>query len=141
MSLTVTDWTDEDKKEGWFYDQYTQASVLRYDKAFDFDSFWRGFGNTSSLKVEEYVRRFYEEHPKAFETEKSQIVKTYAEISAILKSMGLTDEAIEYALKTPKTTLRRWAEKCGYEWRKWSMDHPFRFKKIYGEKQDAGQSE
>ena len=141
MSLTLTDWTDEDKKEGWFYDQYTQASVLRYDKAFDFDSFWRGFGNTSSLKIEEYVHRFYEEHPKAFETEKSQAVKTYAEISAILKSMGLTDEAIEYALKTPKTTLRRWSEKCGYEWRKWSMDHPFRFKRIYGEKQDTGQSE
>ena len=54
---------------------------------------------------------------------------------------GLTDEAIEYALNTPKTTLRRWAERQGYEWRTWSMDHPFRFKKIYGEKQDAGQAE
>lgn len=141
VSLTVTDWTDEDKKEGWFYDAYTQSSILRYDKAFDFDSFWRGFGNTSSLKVKEYVQRFYEEHPKTFETEKNQMVKNYADIAAILKSMGLTYEAIEYALKTPKTTLRRWAEKQGYEWRKWSMDHPFRFKKIYGEKQDAGQAE
>ncbi len=141
VSLTVTDWTDEDKKEGWFYDRYTQSSVLRYDEAFDFDSFWRGFGNTSSLEVEEYVHRFYEEHPKVSETEKSQMVKTYAEIAATLKSMGLTDEAIEYALKTPKTTLRRWAEKEGYVWRKWSMDHPFRFKKLCSDNQGAGQSE
>ena len=69
------------------------------------------------------------------------MVKTYAEIAATLKSMGLTDEAIEYALKTPKTTLRRWAEKEGYVWRKWSMDHPFRFKKLCGENQGAGQAE
>ena len=62
-----------------------------------------------------------------FETEKSQIVKNYAEIAAKLKSMGLTDEAIEFALNTPKTTLRRWAERQGYEWRKWSMGHLFRF--------------
>ncbi len=34
-----------------------------------------------------------------FEPQKSQMVKTYAETGAILKSMGLTDEAIEYALK------------------------------------------
>ena len=141
VSLTVTDWTDEDKKEGWFYDRYTQSSVLRYDEAFDFDSFWRGFGNTSSLEVEEYVHRFCEEHSKVSETEKSQTVKTYAEMAATLKSMGLTDEAIEYALKTPKTTLRRWAEKEGYVWRKWSIDHPFRFKKICAENRDAGQAE
>ena len=62
-------------------------------------------------------------------------------MAAILNAMGLTDEAIEYALKTPKTTLRRWAEKEGYVWRKWSMDHPFRFKKICCENQDAGQAE
>ena len=84
---------------------------------------------------------WYNVRPKVFETEKSQIVKNYAGVAAKLKSMGLTDEAIEFALNTPKTTLRRWAERQGYEWRKWSMDHPFRFKKIYGEKQDAGQSE
>ena len=139
--LSVTDWTKEDKKEGWFFDRNTQSSILRYDKAFDFNAFWKGFGNISSLEVTDYVHRYHEEHPKAFETEKSQMVKNYADIAAKLKSMGLTDEAIEYALKTPKTTLRRWAEKQGYEWRKLSMDHPFRFKKIYGEKQDAGQSE
>lgn len=139
--LSVTDWTDAEKKNGWFFDRRTEASVLRYDKTFDFDAFWEGLGNTSSLEVKDYVHRFLECHQDTQETGKSQTVKTYAEIAAILKSMGLTDEAIEYALKTPKTTLRRWAEKQGYEWRKWSMNHPFRFKKIYGEKQDAGQSE
>ena len=139
--LSVTDWTKEDKKEGWFFDRNTQSSILRYDKAFDFNAFWKGFGNISSLEVTDYIHRYHDEHPKVFETEKSQIVKNYAEIAAKLKSMGLTDEAIEYALNTPKTTLRRWAERQGYEWRKWSMDHPFRFKKIYGDKQDAGQAE
>lgn len=139
--LSVTDWTDHDKKEGWFFDSCTQSSILRYDKVFDFNAFWKGFGNTSSLEVTDYIHRYHEEHPKVFETEKNQMVKNYADIVAKLKSMGLTDEAIEYALKTPKTTLRRWAEKQGYEWRKWSMNHSYRFKKIYGEKQDASQAE
>lgn len=60
-----------------------------------------------------YVYRFGEEHPKMVDSEKIQKVKIYAEIVAILKSIGLTDEAIEYALKTPATTLRRWSEKQG----------------------------
>ncbi len=139
--LSVTDWTDGEKESGWFFDRKTQASVLRYEKAFDFDAFWKGLGNLSSLEVTDYVKGFGEEHPNIPETEKSQMVKTYAEMGAILKSMGLTDEAIEYALKTPATTLRRWSEKEGYEWRKWSMNHAFRFKRIHSEKQDAGQAE
>ncbi len=77
VSLTVTDWTDEVKKEGWFYDRYTQSSVLRYDESFDFDSFWRGFGNTSSLEVEEYVHRFYEEHPKVL----SRMERSYSQMA------------------------------------------------------------
>lgn len=82
-----------------------------------------------------YVYRFGDEHPKMVDSEKIQKVKIYAEIVAILKSIGLTDEAIEYALKTPATTLRRWSEKQGYECRKRSMYRPFQFKKICGEKE------
>ena len=82
-----------------------------------------------------YVYRFGEEHPKMVDSEKIQKVKIYAEIVANLKSIGLTDEAIEYALRTPVTTLRRWSEKQGYEWRKRSMYRPFQFKKICEEKE------
>lgn len=74
--LSVTDWTKENKKEGWFFDRSTQSSILRYDKAFDFNAFWKGFGNISSLEVTDYIHRFYDEHPKAFEIEKSQTVKS-----------------------------------------------------------------
>lgn len=139
--LSVTDWTEGDKESGWFFDRGTCSSILRYDKAFDFNTFWKGFGNISSLEVTDYVQRYCKSHPATPKSEKIQMVEKYAEIAAVLKSMGLTDEAIEYALKIPKTTLRRWTEKQGYEWRKWSMDHPFRFKKVCGEKQGSGQSE
>lgn len=139
--LSVTDWTDADREEGWFFDRDTQSSVLRYDKAFDFDAFWKGLGNISSIEVTDYVHRFAEEHPFVVDTEKSQKVKTYAEIAVNLKSMGLTDEAIEYALKTPATTLRRWSEKQGYEWRKRPTDQPFQFKRVRDGRQVAGQAE
>lgn len=42
------------------------------------------------------------------EIEKSRMMKHHIDISAKLKSMGLTDEAIEYALKTPKAMLKRY---------------------------------
>ena len=52
--------------------------------------FWEGLGNLSSLEVTDYVKGFREEHSNIPENEKSQMVKTYAEMGAIFKSMGLT---------------------------------------------------
>ncbi len=49
-----------------------------------------------------------------------------------LKSMGLTDEAIECAIGVPKTTLRRWVEKAGHKWKVGEIDVPYRFKALRG---------
>ncbi len=48
--LSVTDWSDGDKKSRWFFDRNTPSSALRYNKAFDFDVFWKGPGNISSRR-------------------------------------------------------------------------------------------
>ena len=43
-----------------------------------------------------------------------------------------SDEAIEFVLRTPKTTLRRWVEKAGYQWKVGAMEVPYRFKSLRG---------
>ena len=43
-----------------------------------------------------------------------------------------SDEAIEVVLGTPKTTLRRWGEKAGCQWKGGAIEVPYRFKSLRG---------
>ncbi len=131
---TVTEWTSTKKSVGWFYDKASDASVLRYRKGFDFDSFWNGLENVSSLSVKAYIRTYTSSmsEEKIKEVEQCQQEKNTVEMAVKLKSMGLTDEAIECVLNTPKTTLRRWAEKAGFTWKVGEIDLPYRFKSLRG---------
>ena len=47
-------------------------------------------------------------------------------------SESSSDEAIGFVLGTPKTTLRRWVEKAGYQWKVGAMEVPYRFKSLRG---------
>ena len=69
---------------------------------------------------------------KVREVEQCQQEKDTVGMAVKLKSMGLTDEAIEFVLGTPKTTLRRWVEKAGYQWKVGAMEVPYRFKSLRG---------
>ena len=131
---SYTEWTDTEKDSGWFYDKISDASVLRYRKGFDFASFWRGLENVSSLTAKAYVRDYISSmsEEKVREVEQCQQEKDTVGMAVKLKSMGLTDEAIEFVLGTPKTTLRRWAEKAGYQWKVGAMEVPYRFKSLRG---------
>lgn len=131
---TVTDWTSTKKTSGWFYDKISDASVIRYRQGFDFDSFWRGLENVSSLSVKAYIRKYtsFMSEEKIKENEQCQQEKNIVDMAVKLKSMGLTDEAIECVLNTPKTTLRRWVEKAGHQWKIGEMDLPYRFKSLRG---------
>lgn len=131
---SYTEWTDTEKDSGWFYDKISDASVLRYRKGFDFASFWRGLENVSSLTAKAYVRDYTSSmsEEKVREVEQCQQEKDAVGMAVKLKSMGLTDEAIEFVLGTPKTTLRRWVEKAGYQWKVGAMEVPYRFKSLRG---------
>lgn len=135
---SYTEWTDSKRTSGWFYDKVSDASVLRYRKGFDFDSFWRGLENVSSLSAKAYIRDYTSSmsEEKVKEVEQCQQEKDAVEIAVKLKSMGLTDEAIEFVLKAPKTTLRRWVEKAGYQWKVGSIEMPYRFKSLRGSEKD-----
>lgn len=135
---SYTEWTDTKKASGWFYDKISDASVLRYRNGFDFDSFWRGLENVSSLSAKAYIRDYTSSmsEEKVKEIEQCQQEKDTVEIAVKLKSMGLTDEAIEFVLKAPKTTLRRWVEKAGYQWKVGSIEMPYRFKSLRGSEKD-----
>ncbi|MBO5600781.1 MAG: hypothetical protein J5897_07060 [Candidatus Methanomethylophilus sp.] len=132
IGSSLTEWTDSKKASGWFYDKVSDASVLRFRKGFDFDSFWRGLENVSSLSAKAYIRTYTSSmsEEKVREVEQCQQEKDVVEIAAKLKSMGLTDEAIECALNVPKTTLRRWVEKSGHQWKVGEIELPYRFKSL-----------
>jgi len=130
---SVTDWTDRKKKTGWFFDRDGDSSVLRCSEAFDFDSFWRGLENVSSVSVSNYIRNYLAKRAEAKKVESEgddDCEKDEAEFAVKLKSIGLTDEAIEYLMDVPKTTLRRHAEKYGFEWRVGFIEMPYRFKRV-----------
>ena len=136
MYTSAVDWADKKKDSGWYFDYEGNSSVLRYSKAFDFDQFWRGLENVSSVSVPNYLHSFlsksteckdvYEQHKES--GNKNDNVR----MAVKLKSIGLTDEAIEYLLGIPKTTLRRHADKLGYRWKVGYIESPFRFKRING---------
>ncbi len=110
----TVDWTDIEKESGWFCDYEGDSSVLRCSKDFNFNGFWRGLENVSSVSVPDYLHDFLAEGIEPAQTldqqggcghEKDRIL-----FAVKLKSIGLTDEAIEYLMGMPKTTLRRHAE-------------------------------
>ena len=131
-------WTDFDT-DGWKFDQFSEASFIRCRQNYDMDWFWDGFGNIPSVRSVDYIREFFE-HRK---TTKEQPIQSdreddVVEMTAKMKSIGLTDEAIEFITGKPKTTLRRWVEKKGYEWRIGFIKSPFLFKRIHHEGQELG---
>ena len=123
-------WTDFDGK-GWVFDLYSEASFIRCRQIFDIDGFWEGFGNIPSVKSVEYIKGFFE-HPIVTKDQSttSDHGNDAMGMIAKMKSIGLTDEAIEFITGKPKTTLRRWVEKKGYEWKIGSIESPFLFKRI-----------
>ncbi len=123
----VSEWSDRSKKTGWFYDRNTDASVLRCG-VFDYDDFWYGLENRSSLGVGKYIKSSLSKNKTSTTlTDQSKDADNLTLIAAKLKSMNLTDEAIEYALGLPKTTLRRHVEQAGFTWGLGAFDTPFRF--------------
>ena len=60
------------------------------------------------------------------------IRKALLDIEVQRLSESSSDEAIEFVLGTPKTTLRRWVEKAGYQWKVGAMEVPYRFKSLRG---------
>lgn len=138
IRTSISEWTNSKKIAGWFYDRGSDASVLRLSQSSTYDSFWMGLENVSSLSVKAYIRKYTsstsEEEIK--KNEQTQREKNIVELAVKMKSIGLTDEAIECVLETPKTTLRRWAEKAGHRWKVGEIDLPYRFKST----REAGRS-
>ena len=60
------------------------------------------------------------------------IRKALLDIEVQRLSESSSDEAIEFVLGTPTTTLRRWVEKAGYQWKVGAMEVPYRFKSLRG---------
>jgi hypothetical protein len=126
-------WTDFDSN-GWKFDRYSEASFVRCRQSYDMDLFWDGFGNIPSVRSMEYIKEFFE-HRKTTKDQPGPANHDddVVEMTARMKSIGLTDEAIEFVVGKPKTTLRRWVERKGYEWRTGSIESPYLFKRIRDE--------
>ena len=136
MYTSAVDWADKKKDSGWYFDYEGDSSVLRYSKAFDFNQFWRGLENVSSISVPNYLHGFLSKSTECKDIHEQHkdggCMNDNVHMAVKLKSIGLTDEAIEYLLGIPKTTLRRHADKLGYRWKVGSIESPFRFKRING---------
>jgi len=129
-------WTDLDTG-GWKFDQFSEASFIRCRQNYDMDRFWDGFGNIPSVRCVGYIRESFGHRV----TTKEQPIQSdreddVVEMTAKMKSIGLTDEAIEFITGKPKTTLRRWVERKGYEWKIGSIESPFLFRRIHREDQE-----
>ena len=124
-------WTDLDS-EGWVFDPYSEASFVRYRDRYDLDLFWNGFGNISSVQTSSYIKDFFrKDKPVVDHLCPSKEENNVVDMAVRMKSMGLTDESIEFITGTPKTTLRRWAEKKGYEWRVGFIESPYQFRRMH----------
>lgn len=114
-----------EKKKGFFFDRTGSARVTAGD-GFDLPKMFEKLDNTPVSNawsvVSEYLEKSNVPAPKS-NTDRD------TEIAVRLKNIGLTDEAIEWALSTPKTTLRRHAEKRGDVW-EISDKQPYLFKKV-----------
>ena len=140
---SVTDWTSESKSHEPLFDLNGDASVLRVDDSVRMERFWDGIGNISSAYVPEMYRRISIERKEevtnankcasASEDDRDHII----ELAVGMKSMGITDDAIQYLLDIAPTTIRRWAEKQGYEWRVDSIEVPYHFKRVRGSNRDS----
>ena len=128
LLLTPTSWTKSpsEKKKGFFIDR-TGAAPVKEGENFDGIGMCRELATVSSLDAWSVVGR-YLESSKIRTTAASKPGRD-AEIALRLKNIGLTDEAIEWVLSVPKTTLRRHVEKNGEVWGV-SQHQPFLFKKV-----------
>lgn len=128
LIIPRTSWAYEhhEKKKGFFYDR-EGASVIKIGDEFDIAGMFNTFDQTPTVEVWGRVTKFLEAPAK--ETAPKSSFDRDAEIAGKLKNIGLTDEAIEWVLSVPKTTLRRHVEKCGEIWGV-SDRRPFLFKKV-----------
>ena len=141
----AVDWTPELRGYDPFFDLNGDASALKVIDAICMERFWDGIRNVSSAYVPELYRRISierkeevtdtNEQSSASEDNRYHIVK----LAVGMKSMGITDDAIQYLLDIAPTTLRRWAEKQEYEWRMDSIEVPYYFKRVRGSNWDPNQ--
>ncbi len=124
----TVDWTDIEKESGWYCD-YEGGSVVKCSK--DLNRFWKGLDNVSSMSVSSYLHDFLTKKMESAQALDQQEDHERSKVlfAVKLKSIGLTDEAIEYLMGVPKTTLRRHADKLGYGWKVGYIESPFRFKR------------
>ena len=131
-------WTYFDK-DGWTFDQFSEASFIRCRQSYDMDRFWDGFGNIPSVRCVEYIKSFFDcKGISKDQSISSDHEDDIIDMAAKMKSIGLTDESIEFITGKSKTTLRRWVERKGYEWKIGSIESPFVFKRIHLENREMG---
>jgi len=128
LIIPRTSWAYEhqEKKKGFFYDR-EGASVIRIGDGFDIAGMFNTFDQTPTVEIWDKVTKFLEA-PAGKPAAKSSLDRD-TEIAGKLKNIGLTDEAIEWVLSVPKTTLRRHVEKSGEVWGV-SDRQPFLFRKV-----------
>jgi len=112
LRIPITEWTKTWKtteKDGYCYDHESSATFKVGN--FDFLNFNDRMGGVSSIKAMSTIRAYYKEHEIASEDKINAMQnienERVANVTYRLRKLGLTWDAISFALDVPVTTLQR----------------------------------